>query len=109
MSQLPLALPMGDATPPSSHVWAKMALACIEHVARHNELVHVDDVARYAEETKLPRPQSMNQWGAVWLKAIRAGLIYPAGERRAAGATLRQHRHKHGRSYPVYQSKVYRP
>lgn len=109
MNQLPLGLPTGEATPPDSRDWQVLAYRCIRDVAERMPLVHVDDVARHAEETQLPRPANMNSWGAVWRKAVGMGLLELTTERRPAGGTLRRHRHKHGRSYPVYKSRVFQP
>jgi hypothetical protein len=87
-----------DAEDRSNPGFSEAALAVIRAVAGRQEFVHVDDI--------LPaglRPDHPNCWGAVWLRAIRQGIIERTG-------TIRQCRSdagKHAHSYPVYRSRIY--
>lgn len=76
------------------------AYAAIADLARRSPTLHIDDVILFTDVGEAPHP---NAWGAVWMKAIRAGLI-------ARTAEVRPCRHdpkKHGHQYPVYRSLVW--
>jgi hypothetical protein len=74
------------------------ALAALEAIARQQPTVHVDDVIAVGIE-----PPHPNAWGAVWMRAINAGLIARTGETRpSSDPRKRAHR------YPVYRSLVFR-
>lgn len=81
--------------------WAEIAYAAIERVALRQITCHIDDVIREG----VPKPHHFNAWGAVWMRAIRAGIIQPCAERRPC--TLDPAKHSH--AYPVYLSRLFDP
>lgn len=77
--------------------WAELAYMAILSVARMKETVHVDDVrAIFSHE-----PHHHNAWGAVWMRAIRDGVIERTGTVRPS---IDPKKHKH--QYAVYRSLV---
>lgn len=78
--------------------FSALAYAAIERVARRQGSVHVDDVIAEG----LPPAPHPNVWGAVWARAIRAGLIARTTETRPCRRDPKKHAHR----YPVYLSRV---
>lgn len=77
--------------------WRDRAYAAIEREARTFNELYVDNILMMFSEP----PPHPNCWGAVWLKAIRNGLIERTGETLTT-ADRGKHRHR----YPVYRSLV---
>jgi hypothetical protein len=71
-------------------VWKELAYAALLRVAERQAWVHRDDVAA---ECGLS-PHSANAWGAVWLKAVRQGVLVDRGRSRRT-ADPRKHAHKY--------------
>lgn len=86
----------------SSHArsWSEEAFAAIERIARSQPSVHVDDVLAAG----LLQPPHPNAWGAVWMRAIRAGIIARTNETRPCTADPKKRAHR----YPVYESLLWR-
>ena len=80
--------------------WSDRAYAAIDHVSHAQPTVHRDDVRRVFPEEAPSHPRA---WGAVWTRAVRAGLIEPMGMVRKT-TDPRDHCHP----CPVYRSLVYR-
>ena len=80
--------------------WSELAYAAIVSLAKRQPTVHVDDVLR---EFPL-RPDHPNAWGAVWMRAIKNGVIFRSGESRPCLTDCGKHRHV----YPVYRSGLWR-
>lgn len=80
--------------------FADAAYAAIERIARRQSTVHVDDVLK---ECSI-KPSHPNAWGAVWMKAIRKGLIQRSDRVRPCATDPKKHAHQ----YPVYESLVWR-
>ncbi len=80
--------------------WAEYAYRQLETVARRQATVHTDDVAPLMAVWPAAHP---NAWGAVWLRAARAGLIAKSGQYRP---TTQPGKHYH--ASPVWRSLVYR-
>lgn len=83
-----------------SPIFAVAAYAAIERVSRRQAHVHVDDIL--AEN--VPEPNHPNAWGAVWAKAIRAGIIQRSNQTRPCATDPKKHAHQ----YPIYFSRIYR-
>jgi hypothetical protein len=81
--------------------WSDIAYAAIERVARRQIHVHVDDVIG----ENVPRPAHTNAWGAVWTRAIRAGIIQRSNQVRPCRTDPKKHAHQS----PVYYSRIYDP
>ena len=81
--------------------WSDIAYAAIERVARRQIHVHIDNVL--AEN--VPRPAHANAWGAVWMRAIRNGIIQRSNETRPCKADSGKHAHR----YCVYFSCIHDP
>lgn len=79
--------------------FATAAYMAIRAVALRQITVHVDDVRRQC----LLQPAHPNAFGAVWMRAIREGLIAPTGQRRKSTDPK-----KHAHQYPVYASLIVR-
>lgn len=79
--------------------WRVRAYAAIHLVAAAQDSVHVDDIRAVFREP----PLHPNAWGAVWMRAIRAGIISHSGRVRPCRSDPRKHAHQ----YPVYDSLVY--
>lgn len=80
--------------------WSEMAYQTIVTLATRHRTLHVDQVL-----TAFPyKPGHPNAWGAVWMRAIKAGVIERTGQ--IAPCTVDPGKHKH--NYPVYRSLVYR-
>lgn len=80
--------------------FAEAAYAAICSVARRQETVHVDDVLRICHL----KPEHPNAWGAVWLRAIRDGVIQRTGTVKPCMSDAAKHKH----NYPVYRSLLHR-
>lgn len=81
--------------------WCDLAYAAIEAIARRQIHVHVDDVLTFG----VPQPASPNAWGAVWMRAIKSGIIQRSNQTRPCTV----HKRKHAHRYPVYFSRVRDP
>lgn len=79
--------------------FSELAYAAICHVARRQEEVHVDDLLRHL---KL-RPSHPNSMGAIWLRAIKDGVIIRTGTIRPCVSDPGKHKH----NYPVYRSGLF--
>lgn len=79
--------------------FGEAAYAAICHVARRQCEVHVDDVLRYLKV----RPSHPNAFGAVWLRAIRDGVIIRTGTVRPCLSDPIKNKHQ----YPVYRSGLF--
>jgi hypothetical protein len=79
--------------------WSDLAYDTILRIAASQPTVHVDDVLAQFSVT----PDHPNAWGAVWMRAIRAGVIEHSGTVRPS-SDPKKHRHQ----YPVYRSRAYR-
>jgi hypothetical protein len=75
------------------------AYAAICHVARRQSEVHVDDILRFCKV----KPSHSNAWGAVWLRAIKDGVILRTGTVKPCLSDPLKHKH----NYPVYRSGVF--
>lgn len=81
-----------DGTVPN---WSALAYMAILNVSRLQETVHVDDVrAIFGHE-----PAHHNAWGAVWMRAIRDGVLDRTGTVRPSTDPK-----KHAHNYPIYRS-----
>lgn len=81
--------------------WSEIAYAAIEAIARRQLTVHVDDVLRAG----IPKPQHPNAYGAVWLRAVRNGIIQRSAETRPCTVDPAKHAHR----YSVYFSRIHDP
>jgi hypothetical protein len=79
--------------------FAETAYAAICHVARRQATVHVDDILQHCRV----RPSSPNSWGAVWMRAIRDGVIERTGTVRPCVTDPGKHLHQ----YPIYASGLF--
>jgi hypothetical protein len=79
--------------------WSDRAYAAIDHVAHAQPTVHIDPVRQVFREEPPTHPRA---WGAVWTRAIKAGLIEPTGM-----VSKTTDPRKHGHPCPVYRSLVY--
>jgi hypothetical protein len=77
--------------------FAQAAYIAIRAVALRQELLHVDDIRRQC----LIEPSHFNSWGAVWMRAIRDGLIERTGQYRKSTDPK-----KHAHQYPIYLSLI---
>jgi hypothetical protein len=77
--------------------FAEVAYGAICAVARRQPTVHVDDVLRQC----LIEPDHPNAFGAVWMRAIRDGVIERTGQYRKSTDPK-----KHAHVYPVYRSLI---
>ena len=76
-------------------VWKELAYAALLRVAERQAWVHRDDVAA---ECGLS-PHHANAWGAVWLKAVKAGVLVDKGRSRRTTDPG-----KHAHRYPLWYS-----
>lgn len=79
--------------------FAETAYAAICHVARRQCELHVDDILRSCTV----RPSHYNAWGAVWMRAIKDGVIIKTGMVRPCVSDPGKHKH----SSPVYRSGLF--
>lgn len=79
--------------------FAWRAYSAIEALAAQQPSLHIDDVLRQG----VAEPPHPNAWGAVWMRAIRAGLIERTADTRPSAD-----RKKHAHRYPVYRSLIWR-
>lgn len=77
------------------------AYAAIERIDRRQLVLFTDDLT---DELKGLKPQHPNAFGAVWMRAIRAGLIQRTTETRASRDPA-----KHSHACPIYFSLVFDP
>ena len=89
-----LAARAEDFTQPD---FAQAAYMAIRAVALRQETLFVDDVLRQC----LVTPSHPNAFGAVWMRAIRDGVIEPTGQRRKSSDPK-----KHAHQYPIYRSLI---
>lgn len=75
------------------------AYAAIKRVASRQIHVFVDDVLAECKAT----PNHHNAWGAVYMRAIREGVLQRTNQVKAS-ADPRKHSHR----YPIYFSLVFR-
>ena len=78
--------------------FAEEAAAVIKRIAARQPTLFVDDVLKECSR----RPDHFNAWGAVWSRAIKAGIIMPTRERRQTSDPK-----KHAHWYPVYKSLIW--
>ena len=90
---------IGMAKASRSEQWAVAAYAAIVRLAKQQAEVHVDDVLCSFSL----RPHHYNAWGAIWLKAVREGVLENTGRMRQTA-----HRKKHAHQYPIYRSLIFR-
>lgn len=79
--------------------FAEVAYAAICHVARRQMEVHVDDILRFCKI----KPSHPNAWGAVWMRAIRDGVISRTGTVKPCLSDAGKHKH----NYPLYRSGLF--
>jgi hypothetical protein len=79
--------------------FSEAAYAAICQVARRQDEVHVDDVLRLCTV----KPSHHNSWGAVWMRAIKDGVIFRTGMVRPCLSDPLKHKHQ----YPIYRSGVF--
>ena len=91
-----LATAAQDAREPG---WSDHAYAAILTVARRQEELFVDDVL--AEITR--KPAHHNAFGAVWMRAIRSGVIARTGRVKPSADPA-----KHSHQYPIYRSCLFK-
>lgn len=80
--------------------WSALAYGAIERVARRQAHVHIDDVLREG----VPQPHHFNAWGAVWMRAIRDGVIQRSNQTKPCTVDPLKNAHR----YPVYFSRIYK-
>lgn len=81
--------------------WCDLAYAAIDAIARRQFHIHIDDVLCVG----IPQPEHFNSWGAVWMRAIRNGIIQRTTETRPCTVDPGKNAHR----YPVYFSRIYDP
>lgn len=79
--------------------FGEAAYAAICHVARRQCELHVDDILRFCKA----KPSHPNAWGAVWMRAIKDGVIVRTGTVRPCLSDPRKNKHQ----YPVYRSGLF--
>ena len=79
--------------------WGQYAYDLLEGLALAQPEVHTDDLAAVIEW----HPAHFNAYGAVWQRALRAGLLEKTGRTRPS-----KDPNKNAHEYPVYKSRVYR-
>jgi hypothetical protein len=79
--------------------FGELAYGAICHVARMQCEVHVDDILRFCKV----RPSHPNAWGAVWMRAIKDGVISRTGRIKPCESDPLKHKH----NYPVYASGLF--
>lgn len=77
--------------------WSALAYMAILAVARVQDTVHQNDIAKIFPH----QPAHPNAWGQPWRRAIKDGAIERTGELRAC-EDARKHRH----NSPVYRSRI---
>lgn len=88
-----LAANAQDRAEPS---WSDTAFDAIVTVARRQTNLHVDDIIK-----RVSQPAHHNAWGAVWMRAIKRGVIAATDQRRPSSDPK-----KHAHKYPVYRSLI---
>lgn len=86
-----------EAQERARHGWGQIAYEALIALARRQELIHVDDIVPLVAP-----PEHPNAWGAVWLRALRAGVIEHTGQMRVS-----RQPQKHLHRYPLYRSRIY--
>lgn len=90
---------MGLAEAGEGTAWGEYAYQILKTLAEELPEVHTDDLERCLEW----HPRHPNAAGAVWMRALRNGLLERTGRvRPSKQPTKRAH------SYPVYRSLVFR-
>lgn len=79
--------------------FSEIAYAAICRAARSQCEVHVDDVLAICKV----KPSHPNAWGAVWMRAIKDGVIERTGRVRPCLSDAGKHKHQ----YPVYRSGLF--
>lgn len=79
--------------------WTELGYAYLLRHARAHRVFTSEQVADSAQAWGLIEPKSPRCWGAVYLRAARAGLIRKVG----TGIALRRHRSP----CPLWQSNIY--
>jgi hypothetical protein len=79
--------------------WSVRALEALIGLARLHVEIHTDDLTAV-----VPAPAHFNAWGAVWLAAIRSGVIERTGRYRKSADPK-----KHAHVYPIYRSRLVGP
>lgn len=79
--------------------FGEAAYAAICHVARRQCELHVDDILRFCKV----KPSHPNAWGAVWMRAIKDGVIVRTGTVRPCKTDPCKRAHQ----YPVYASGLF--
>lgn len=79
--------------------WGELAYRAIERVARRQVHVHIDDVLSEG----VPQPRHHNCWGAIWMKAIRNGIIQRSNQTRICTVDPGKHAHR----YTIYFSRIH--
>jgi hypothetical protein len=92
---------MERAAGAQGHCWAALAYQAIKTAALRQPHVHVDDILAQ----NIPQPEHPNAWGAVWMRAIRNGIIQHSNQSRPCKTDKRKHAHR----YPVYFSRIHDP
>lgn len=88
-----------DAEDRAQPDFAERAYAAICAVALRQSTVHVDDVLKVC----FVKPHHANAWGAVWVRAIKTGVIERTGTVRPCMTDIKKHKHQ----YPIYRSTIY--
>ena len=78
--------------------WSMRAYLALAGLAREKPELHTDDLTKAFVEP----PHHYNAWGAIWLQAIRDGIIERTGAYRASADPK-----KHAHVYPIYRSRMY--
>ena len=78
--------------------FAAAAYYVICAIAARQPTVHIDDVLAGCAL----RPHHPNAWGAVWMRAIRNGVIIHSGTVRPCRTDGKKHAHQ----YPIYSSLI---
>lgn len=79
--------------------FAEVAYAAICHVARRQSELHVDDILKFCTV----KPSHYNAWGAVYMRAIKDGVIINTGRVRQCLSDPLKRRH----SSPIYRSGIF--
>jgi hypothetical protein len=87
-----------DAEDREQPEFAEAAYAAIRTVAEKQSTVHVDDVLAICTVA----PCHYNAWGAVWMRAIRDGVIVHSGQVRPCRTDTKKNAHRS----PVYRSLI---
>lgn len=81
--------------------FGEKAVNVLRDLATKQDTVHIDDFLRATDL----RPSSPNAMGAVWVSAIKRGIIKHSGRVKNCVSDDKKHRHK----YPIYDSMIFKP